>query len=687
MGVTQYIGSRYVPVFAEPSEWNATRTYEPLTIVLREGNSYTSKQFVPAGVNITNTTYWAATGNYNAQVEAYRRDVRNYTDKLNVFPTVRDMQNASYLQIGNLCRTLGYHRQGDGGGAYYVISGTTTDVQVGSYYASFIDAYNEVTPEMFGARGDGTSDDTSALLACMNYRNINIVNTYAYTKNIYPRASTGYTPHSICMYSKTGGKIYAMSDSSISFNGDIDYFHSNHKFSTSLRISDIRFEMASQEVYVKDKNPYQAIVRIIGYENATIEGCSFSNAAQNAFSAHTSHHVNICNCHFSNIGYAYPALTLSRNAIVGLSSTLINGVAGFYDDMHLHIDSCKFDHIANECASGTLLRSCNMTNCVCQNVQDYIFEKTNAPDSIPNPNLVTEVMLSNCFIYNNAFSLVTNSSHAQSGMNVTMSNVIADSIGGIPEWYKKYNGFAIAISCSTVKMYNCVFKQSKDAIYKSGLNTVFWGTKNIELHDCTIDYSLDSTRLVQDATSLVMDRCTLTYSCENWAYSKTGLISADDVRLSNNDISVNLVKTSFVRNATTLRLIDNTIKFTFLKDETEGSTLLLTQVAVDEYTLTGNDISVRSQPGKILINFSVNMRKFMLCNNRVIGDVTPVFMGNGAEGYCVWNGNVFSKKISNTNHVPKEVSSFMCTGNIMPEYTIDNASTPSYVVANNAIYR
>lgn len=54
MGVTQYIGARYVPLFADPTEWNNTRTYEPLTIVLHEGNSFTSKQFVPKGIDIDN---------------------------------------------------------------------------------------------------------------------------------------------------------------------------------------------------------------------------------------------------------------------------------------------------------------------------------------------------------------------------------------------------------------------------------------------------------------------------------------------------------------------------------------------------------------------------------------------------------------------------------------------------------
>ena len=78
---TQYIGSRYVPLFAEPAEWNSARTYEPLTIVMHDGNSYTSRQYVPIGIKITNEKFWALTGNYNAQVEQYRRDVTSEIER------------------------------------------------------------------------------------------------------------------------------------------------------------------------------------------------------------------------------------------------------------------------------------------------------------------------------------------------------------------------------------------------------------------------------------------------------------------------------------------------------------------------------------------------------------------------------------------------------------------------------
>lgn len=87
MAVRQYIGARYVPIFGrvgeESIEWDNTGTYEPLTVVLYQGNSYTSRQFVPVGIDITNEDYWAQTGNYNAQVEQYRQEVMTFNGRIN----------------------------------------------------------------------------------------------------------------------------------------------------------------------------------------------------------------------------------------------------------------------------------------------------------------------------------------------------------------------------------------------------------------------------------------------------------------------------------------------------------------------------------------------------------------------------------------------------------------------------
>lgn len=82
---TQYIGARYVPIFGRVNEdsieWNNSAPYEPLTIVLHQGNSYTSRQHVPAGAEITDEQYWANTGNYNAQIEQYRQETKAAAQK------------------------------------------------------------------------------------------------------------------------------------------------------------------------------------------------------------------------------------------------------------------------------------------------------------------------------------------------------------------------------------------------------------------------------------------------------------------------------------------------------------------------------------------------------------------------------------------------------------------------------
>ena len=59
--VKQYIGARYVPIFGRKNEntieWDNSKPYEPLSVVTYQGNSYTSKQYVPSNIEITDETY------------------------------------------------------------------------------------------------------------------------------------------------------------------------------------------------------------------------------------------------------------------------------------------------------------------------------------------------------------------------------------------------------------------------------------------------------------------------------------------------------------------------------------------------------------------------------------------------------------------------------------------------------
>src|SRR5699024_9259531 len=87
----RYVGHRYVPkIFGE---WDKQNQYEGLSIVTHKGDSYTSKKRVPVGIDILNEEYWVVTGNYNAQIEHYRDEVRNLSDDVKVIDAKLDTKS------------------------------------------------------------------------------------------------------------------------------------------------------------------------------------------------------------------------------------------------------------------------------------------------------------------------------------------------------------------------------------------------------------------------------------------------------------------------------------------------------------------------------------------------------------------------------------------------------------------
>lgn len=98
-GHLQYIGARYVPLFGRKGEdsieWDNSAPYEPLTIVMHNGNSFTSRQYVPAGIDINSNEFWAETGNYNSQIEQYRNEVMQFDQR------IKDNAQAIQTEITN----------------------------------------------------------------------------------------------------------------------------------------------------------------------------------------------------------------------------------------------------------------------------------------------------------------------------------------------------------------------------------------------------------------------------------------------------------------------------------------------------------------------------------------------------------------------------------------------------------
>lgn len=222
--VKQYVGARYVPKFASPVEWAADTSYEALTIVTFNNASYTSKVPVPPTIGnpANNPQYWALTGNYNAQVEQYRQETATVRNNLNAeitnrenadtalqgqmeqyrqesenvkinyskcFNTAANMIADTSLTEGMIVKTLGYKKIADNGGAFYKIYNTKEqnsehyeNLSNGKYALLIPNGY--ITPEMFGAYGDGTTDDSQYFINCLtvlktgNTKTLILNNTY-----------------------------------------------------------------------------------------------------------------------------------------------------------------------------------------------------------------------------------------------------------------------------------------------------------------------------------------------------------------------------------------------------------------------------------------------------------------------------------------------------------------------------
>ena len=89
-GTSMYIGARYVPIFADPVYWSNDRAFEPLTIVVKDGDCYTSKCYVPEGAPLpvrpeNQNTYWVRTSDYNYQFEELRQAVVDLSKQVEKF--------------------------------------------------------------------------------------------------------------------------------------------------------------------------------------------------------------------------------------------------------------------------------------------------------------------------------------------------------------------------------------------------------------------------------------------------------------------------------------------------------------------------------------------------------------------------------------------------------------------------
>ena len=222
------------------------------------------------------------------RIDALERKSASVDKKPYYFNTVADMKAYQKLKEGDMAITLGYYTANDGGGAEYkIVNGNYTD-NGGSYiklennlFAQLI-VKDIVTPEMFGAYGDGSHDDTAALN--MTFKN----------QNIQMKKNATYFVKYVDL--KAPSTIVEGNNATISINTNIDEGQKSNGFGNFIYrdlltydtfiIKNLNFN-GNFDTFSNYQN-YNAsqisflLVSANKYKFAKIENCNFINCIQDA---------------------------------------------------------------------------------------------------------------------------------------------------------------------------------------------------------------------------------------------------------------------------------------------------------------------------------------------------------------------------------------------------------------------
>ena len=142
--IRQYIGARYVPKFID-DPWTDTIQYEELSVVSVGGTSYISGERVPIGTPISDRNYWHIYGASSGAIINLQNQIDNMNDG--------DVPGSLQAQINDNASEI-----------------ETLNPLKNGY----------VTPQFYGAVGDGVTDDSSAFMQAINSGKIVVIPTGTY---------------------------------------------------------------------------------------------------------------------------------------------------------------------------------------------------------------------------------------------------------------------------------------------------------------------------------------------------------------------------------------------------------------------------------------------------------------------------------------------------------------------------
>lgn len=330
-GIT-YKGLKAVLSFADPIQWNRASTYDALTVVWDDGShgSYASKRPVPANIELTNEFYWLRTADLDAQVEMYRQEVREMGGRVTA--------NAQAI-------------------AAETARAETAEQTLQANIDSIVSNSPFTTPEAFGAKGDGISDDSTALTEMFNSN----YNVFVFSAKTYSVNKTVLMPVKDIVIYGNGATISNSNIDSNNFTDTNSYLLSNrHKTfdgSTTVYIDGLTLNGNYGEI--KNVNgrkaedfpfEYGTLLKLNGCGYVRIENCSFDNSLQDGISLCGCVNAIVKNCRFANIGnnissYNYGG---TNNAVTFYSYALTDSQS-FVNCKYLSIYGNTIENVRDEC--------------------------------------------------------------------------------------------------------------------------------------------------------------------------------------------------------------------------------------------------------------------------------------------------------------------------------------------------
>lgn len=334
--------------YADPIRWNITSQYEGNTVVCdSSGNAYLSVQPVPAGVNINNMDYWTQIGNFSELFSSVKESI-----------AAADEGTSSYASANRTVNELVWLSD-----ILYII---TADMVTGESYiegtncekvtienllknqkSDYTNNINElrlitdnfVTPEEYGAVGDGVTDDSESIAEASTHG------------TLYGNSEKHYRiKKEITITGNTVGMNFVFDDTkAVRYNSNT--YHINDTYETPLSEVQAHSGRGDAVVLIIQKENINMIncrftrgtnfVAVHNSNNIIFDDCLFWRAYQTGFDAggngyallidNENKNIKITNCTFKSIGRH--AIYLSQDG--GDDNYLVN--------RHILIDNNIFD--------------------------------------------------------------------------------------------------------------------------------------------------------------------------------------------------------------------------------------------------------------------------------------------------------------------------------------------------------